>query len=226
MCGRYAVFTPPSKLKDLFGTENLPNFPPRYNAAPLQELPVIIKHRMGMARWGFVPPWAKEDDKSMAAKMINARSETVSEKPSFRDSWHKARRCLVPVNGFYEWQKDEKSGGKQAVFIHDPARECMALAGLWAKNGDLVTFTMLTKPADGAIRHIHHRMPVIIDPAQAGEWFAADERGVRAMIDSASAHHLHFHAVDNRVGKVANDDENLIAVIDPGPAPVSAGSLV
>lgn len=210
MCGRFALFAPPHKLKDLFGVDNLLNLPPRYNAAPLQELPIIIKNRMGMARWGFVPEWAAGDDKSMAAKMINARSETVAEKPSFRASWTHARRCLIPASGFYEWRKDETSGVNQPYYIYNEQQECMAFAGLWAKNGDLVTFTILTKEADGGIARLHHRMPVMLSLAQTADWFAADERGAVNLIARASGAALSYHAVGPDVGKVAHDHDGLI----------------
>lgn len=210
MCGRYVLYIAPHKLKDLFGTENLPNFPPSYNAAPLQEHPIVIKNRIGMARWGFVPSWAKQDDKGMAAKMINARSETVAEKASFRESWERGRRCLIPANGFYEWKKDEASGINQPYYIQLPEQQPMAFAGLWAKNGDLVTYTILTKPADGMIAGLHHRMPVTITPDQAAQWFAADADGARVMIGAASGQDFSFYAVGSDVGRVANDSEDLI----------------
>ncbi|MCB9990413.1 MAG: SOS response-associated peptidase [Rhodospirillales bacterium] len=218
MCGRYAFFTPPAKLKDLFGTDNLSNFPARYNAAPLQQMPVIIRHRMGMARWGFLPGWAREDDKALAAKMINARSETVAEKASFRESWAKGRRCLVPANGFYEWVKDQQSGQKQAYYISHPARDCMAFAGLWSKAGDVVTYTILTKDADGPVAALHHRSPVLIDPARAADWFNGDACVAMDLARQSRAHDLVFHPVDGKVGKVANDSEDLIMPLTAHPS--------
>ncbi|HTK84077.1 MAG TPA: SOS response-associated peptidase [Patescibacteria group bacterium] len=194
MCGRYAIFAPPQKLKDLFGTENLLELPPRYNAAPGQELPVIVHNRAGLASWGF-------------GDMINARSETVSEKPLFRESWHRRRRCLIPANGFYEW-KD-----KQPFFINRPDQNCLALAGLWLKEKDGVKFVILTKAADGAIKYLHERMPVILRPDQANEWFSGDEVRARELIALANANDLLFHPVDRSVGRVANDDETLIRAV-------------
>lgn len=208
MCGRYAIFAAPHRLIELFGSETIPNFPARYNAAPLQDLPIIVKNRIGLARWGLLPPWAGEDDKGLCAKMINARSETVAEKPAFRESWARGRRCLVPVNGFYEWQGERS--GKQAYFIHHQQDDVVALAGLWAKKNDLLTFTILTKDADGPIAAIHHRMPVILSPAQASAWFFADESSAQAMIRQAHGRDMRARLVGGAVGKVANDDESLL----------------
>lgn len=208
MCGRYAIFVAPHRLIDLFGSETIPNFACRYNAAPLQEHPIIVKNRIGSGRWGLLPPWMEEDDKGVCAKMINARSETVSEKPAFRDSWTKARRCLIPANGFYEWKGEDEA--KQAYYLHHKTDEVVAFAGLWAKKDDLVTFTVLTKDADGAIADIHHRMPVMVTPGQAKEWFAADERGAFDMIRRASGRDMMFRPVGRDVGKVANDYAGLL----------------
>ena len=214
MCGRYALYLPPAKLKDLFGTDNLPNFPPRYNAAPQQEMPVVIRHRMGMARWGFLPPWAAGDDskedRALAVKMINARSETVADKPAFREAWAKGRRCLIPANGFYEWKKDEESGVNQPYYIYPENGDCLAFAGLWVKTGDTVTFTVLTKDAEGPIAALHHRMPVLIDPARARDWFAASGAQAAAMMREIHAGNMAYHKVSSIVGKVSNDSEELI----------------
>ena len=192
MCGRYAFFAPPHKLKDLFGTENILDLPPRYNAAPQQDLPVIVHNRMGLARWGF-------------GEIINARSETAAAKPLFRESWEKRRRCLIPADGFYEW-KD-----RQPYFIHRADNECLALAGLWTKTGNTVNFVILTRAADDTIMSVHDRMPVILRPDQAAEWFAADDAGAHRLIAQASGAGLVFHAVGKDVGSAANDSAALIS---------------
>lgn len=218
MCGRYAIFAAPHRLIELFGSETIPNFPAKYNAAPLQDHPVIVKNRIGFARWGLLPPWVEEDDKGLCAKMINARSETVSEKPAFRDSWAKGRRCLVPANGFYEWKGEGDQ--KQAYYLHHKTDDVIAFAGLWSKRDDLVTFTVLTKDADAAIADIHHRMPVMLAPDQAQDWFAADERKAFDMIKQASGRDMAFRPVGRDVGKVANDHAGLLkeAVIAASPS--------
>jgi len=213
MCGRYAFYLPPVKLKSFFGLENLINMPPRYNCAPCQELPIVIKSRMGFGRWGFRPEWSKVDDAGIASKMINARSETVHEKPSFRDSWAKGRRCIVPVNGFYEWHKLE-GGGKQPYFIQHQDAEILCMAGLWSKVDDQVTFTVLTKAAEGRISELHHRMPVMLEQSQTNDWFAADQTRAQDMIAGARGDQCDAYKVSNDVGKVANDSAELIVPLE------------
>lgn len=213
MCGRYTLYAAPHKLKDLFSTENLPNFGARYNAAPLQNMPVIVKNKLGFARWGLLPPWAQTDDTLLCATMINARAESVSRKRSFAESWRKGRRCLIPANGFYEWYTDKICGTKQPYYITHKYLNCFAFAGLWSKHDDLVTFTILTKDADGDIADLHHRMPVIFTPFQNNEWFENDLTGAEKMITQTNGKNLMFHPVSPDVGKVTNDDPNLIAPV-------------
>lgn len=215
MCGRYAIYTAPHKLADLFGLSHVIDCAPRYNAAPLQDLPIIIQGRMGMARWGLLPPWAVADDRLLCAKMINARSETVAEKPAFRESWARRRRCLIPADGFYEWVTDEAARVRQPFYIHKAGGVPLAMAGLWTKTADIVTFTILTRDADGPAAQLHHRLPVLIDPARAADWFAADEGGAQAMIAAAHGRDLAFHPVGKAVGTVAHDGPELITAYPP-----------
>jgi len=210
MCGRYAFYLPPAKLKSFFGLENLINCPARYNCAPCQELPIVVKNRVGFGRWGFRPDWSREDDPAMASKMINARSETIAQKSAFRDAWALARRCIVPANGFYEWHKDAASGIKQPYYITHKVDEVLCMAGLWSKVDGQVSFTVLTKPADGDISNYHHRMPVMIERDQVGHWFEADLGNATEMIGAASGEQCSAHKVRSDVGKVANDYAALI----------------
>lgn len=214
MCGRYAFYLPPSELKKKLGLDNLLNIPPRYNCGPIQELPIVIKNRMGYGRWGFRPEWSKSDDSAMAAKMINARSETVSEKPAFKNSWLQSRRCLVPANGFYEWAKDERTGTKQPYYIQNENAPMLLFAGLWSKVDEQVSFTILTKQADENLDHLHHRSPVIVELGQASQWFEGDAQAVHDIIKRSTTQRLRFHPVSPDVGKVANDHEGLIAEIE------------
>lgn len=220
MCGRFAFYLPPSDLQRLFGCSNLVNFPSRYNAAPMQDHPVIIRDRMGLARWGMLPPWAVGDDRAMAARMTNARSETISEKPVFRESWARSRRCLVPANGFYEWY--DLNGVNQPYYIYRDNSALMAMAGLWARHGDLVTFTILTREATDPIRAMHHRMPVIFDPAQANDWFNAAPDAAARMTENQICNDIRFHTIGPAVGKVANDDPSLIVPQSPMISPKAA----
>jgi putative SOS response-associated peptidase YedK len=181
LCGRYTLTVPLSNLVDSFDVDP-PEFdyPPRYNIAPTQDAPVIAQdadgRRMGLLRWGLVPSWAK--DLSMGGRMINARAETVAEKPAFRRAF-RHRRCLVPADGFFEWkpgaEKEGPKGAKVPHWIHREDREPFGMAGLWERwtpeEGNPVhTFTIITTDAVPEIRGIHPRMPVILPPGDLDEW--------------------------------------------------------
>jgi putative SOS response-associated peptidase YedK len=185
MCGRYTLSVPLSNLIDTFDISP-PEFDyvPRFNIAPTQVVPIIAQdgegRRMGRLRWGLVPFWAK--DPGIGNRMINARSETVAEKPAFRNAFRK-RRCLVPADGFFEWKKEGTEEGKKAsktpYWIHLPEREPFSFAGLWerwAPEGaeELFTFTILTTQAAPSIEAIHPRMPVILSPRHRDRWLDPD----------------------------------------------------
>ena len=177
MCGRFVGFRSLEELKDIFpidraGCEVVAS----YNVAPSQEVLVIVKHGgenwLDRFHWGLVPFWAK--DISIGSKMINARSESIAEKPSFRNAFKK-RRCLIPADGFYEW-KGEK-GHKQPVFITLPDKKPFAFAGLWeswnnkdAEEAVYKSCTIITTRASESIRDIHHRMPVILKAEVYEHW--------------------------------------------------------
>jgi putative SOS response-associated peptidase YedK len=180
LCGRYTLSVPLSNLVDSFDVEP-PDFdyPPRFNIAPTQDAPIIAQdqkgRRMGLLRWGLVPSWAK--DLSIGNKMINARAETVSEKPAFRQAFRR-RRCLVPADGFFEWKKvggGSGKGSKVPHWIHLASGDPFVMAGLWEKwtppeAAPVYTFTVLTTDAARVIRDIHPRMPVILPLGAAQEW--------------------------------------------------------
>jgi len=210
MCGRYAFFLPPEQLKARLGLDNLLNIPPRYNCAPMQTLPIVVKNRSGFARWGFRPEWASRDDPAMAAKMINARTETIAEKASFKDSWAKGRRCLVPANGFFEWAKDAHTGVNQPYYIQAAQADMLYFGGLWSKVDGQVSFTILTKAADENLAHLHHRSPVMIDESQADAWFNGRVQEAESLVQQSTTAVLRFHKVGLDVGKVANDHDGLI----------------
>ena len=207
MCGRFKLV---ASLSDILGTFGAAT---RLNGGDWQggfeqmtpgvDCPVLIHGQVGLARWGFVPHWAADD--KMGPKLKNARSETAHEKPSFRDSWEH-RRCLVPANGFYEWPEGDTAKGqkKPCYFIHDPDYPLFVFAGLWSKwqnpetGTDLVSFTILTKPADGDIASIHSRMPVILRMPDALQWYRADAGVRQALIGGCNAKSLiadPYHAV-------------------------------
>lgn len=185
MCGRYTLSVPLSNLVDSFDV--LPpefDYPPRYNIAPTQDAPVIAQdeagRRMGLLRWGLVPSWAK--DLSIGSRMINARSETVAEKPAFRRAFRR-RRCLVPADGFFEWKKgdggEERKSPKVPFWIHRGDGSPFAMAGLWEKwspegEAPVYTFTILTTEAAPEVMNFHQRMPVILPRQLHDSWLAAD----------------------------------------------------
>lgn len=182
MCGRYTMHTDVDKLIEQLKLNFVEiELTPRYNIAPTQDVPVIVETEKGRSvkafRWGLVPHWAT--DVSIGNKMINARAETLAEKPSFR-SLIKSHRCLIPADGFYEWQKGEGKT-KTPYFIHRKDEEPFAFAGLWAewqeKSTDtppIQTCTIITTSANELMEPLHHRMPVILPPDAREEWLNPD----------------------------------------------------
>lgn len=176
MCARYEIDAPPEDLAEVFALAEVPAVKPRWNAAPTQLLPVVRAAEDGarhidLLRWGLVPAWA--DDPKIGSRMINARSETVTTKPSFRSALRR-RRCLVPVTGFYEWTGE--AGRKRASIFRVGGGRPFALAGLWETwrgAGDanpLVTFTILTTSANEVVARLHDRMPVVVAPGDHATW--------------------------------------------------------
>ncbi len=170
------ITSPVEAIRALFGVEERPNLPPRHNVAPTQSVPVVRLTAGGegrelvLVRWGLIPHWAK--DPSIGNRLINARAESVADKPSFRDAFRR-RRCLVVADGFYEWQK--LGTRKQPFLIRLKNREPFAFAGLWSRwrtpeGGDLDTCTIITTDANPLLAPIHDRMPVILAPADHACW--------------------------------------------------------
>lgn len=211
MCGRYSLTSPIEGLRALFGFDELPNLQPRYNIAPTQDVPVVRDSADGgreftMLRWGLVPAWSKEVGGS--APLINARGETVAEKPSFRDAFAK-RRCLIPADGFYEWKKAGK-GAKQPHRIALPNNAPFAFAGIWecwrsAQSELLESCALITTAASEQIVDIHHRMPVILRPDTYDNWLAEPS----PELITAYSGELRAYPISTEVNKVANDDGTL-----------------
>lgn len=217
MCGRYTLTVPLSNLVDTFQVEP-PEFDyvPRFNIAPTQKVPVVAQdsrgRRMGLLQWGLVPSWA--DDPSMGSRLINARWETVGEKPSFRSAFRR-RRCLVPADGFFEWKKEGE--GKTPYWIHRADRESLAFAGLWERweprEGDpLFTFTILTTEAIPEIREIHPRMPLVLPPSDWDQWMDSetDTQALSRVLQEYRGPSLAAFPVSTRVNTPRNDDPSLI----------------
>jgi putative SOS response-associated peptidase YedK len=222
MCGRYSLTTAPEALRRLFDFDNLPNLAPRYNIAPTQLAPVVRLRDGGPARelvllrWGLIPSWAK--DASIGSKMINARADTAADKPAFRAAF-RARRCLVPADGFYEWRSED--GRKQPFRIGFKGGAAFAFAGMWEswtvrdgpEAGSVVeSYTILTTEANDKLRPIHERMPVILPPAAYAGWLdpATPPESARALLQPHPAEPMAFYRVSTRVNNVRNDDPGCI----------------
>lgn len=178
MCGRFNLRATPAELQNFFDLFREPAVTPRYNIAPTQSTLVCRldgdgERELVPLRWGLIPSWSK--DMKIGASLINARAETVSEKPSFRTPFKK-RRCLVPANGFFEWLREGKQ--KQPYHIHQADDSLFAMAGIWERwtheEHPLESFSILTTSANQLMRTVHDRMPVIITPDLFSEWLAPD----------------------------------------------------
>jgi putative SOS response-associated peptidase YedK len=213
MCGRYTLSSPVEVIADLFEIA-YPSLPhsPRYNLAPTQEAPVALVREPGAPRtlealrWGLIPYWAKEA--SIGNRMINARAESVADKPAYRYSFKK-KRCLVPTDGFYEWKKEGKA--KQPYLIRRHDRQPFAFAGLWSSwrnpEGSLVeTFTILTTDANTEIRELHDRMPVVVARPDFGLWLdpkVDDAERLQALLKPAPEGDLEMVRVSKNVNSPA-----------------------
>ena len=214
MCGRFAFYSPTEASAALFGVANAPALAPRYNIAPTQDIAAIRmtdsnERELVMLRWGLVPSWAK--DPAIGNRMINARAETVAEKPAYRTAYRR-RRCLVLADGFYEWRKE--GAGKTPYLIAPANRQPFALAGLWEhwvsrETGESISSaTLITTEANKFMAALHHRMPLVLEPGGAEHWLAGGDDA----IDHARAHMPALSAwpVDRRVNNARNDDAGLI----------------
>ena len=223
MCGRIVQLSHPDAIARLFATAGPPpNAPARRNAAPGQDLMAVRQHpqtggrRLDLLRWGLIPSWAT--DARIAWKLINARSETAHATPAFRDAWRR-RRCLVPVDAFYEWRPEGKL--RQPYAIARPDRAPFALAGLWewwkdpAGGGEVRTFTILTTQANARLAPLHHRMPVVVPPERWAAWLDPASAPPDGIAAPRPDDELEAWPVSTRVNSAANDDPGML---DPLPA--------
>jgi putative SOS response-associated peptidase YedK len=225
MCGRFVITSAPEALGRLFGYVDQPNFPPRYNVAPTQPLPVVIAEngarQFRLMRWGFIPAWVK--DPRGFALLINARAETVLDKPAFKNAIRR-RRCLIPADGYYEWSQSETR--KRPYFIH--ARDGQpfsfaALAETWiGPNGEeLDTVAIVTTAAGPDLAVLHPRVPVTIAPHDFERWLDCSNDDVDAalpLLTAPAKGEFVWHEVSTRVNRTANDDAQLILPITPEQA--------
>jgi len=220
MCGRFVITSPPEALRQVFGYIEQPNFPPRHNIAPTQPIPVVIiengVRHFRLMRWGLLPAWVKDVRKFTL--LINARAETVNEKPAFKNAM-KRRRCLIPADGYYEWQASETR--KRPHFIHRRDGGPIGLAGLaetWiGPNGEeLDTVAIVTAPASADLAVLHPRVPVTIAPADFERWLdcnVCDAETAMMLLTAPEAGEFAWHEISTRVNRVANDDAQLILPI-------------
>lgn len=218
MCGRFALRSSPDEIRRLLGYGEQPNFPPRYNIAPTQAVPVIfaehgVRH-FRLMRWGLIPSWVK--DPKQFSLLINARLESVNEKPSFRGAM-KYRRGLIPVDGFYEWQKT--GGVKHPFFIHARGEKPFAFAALWETwtdrdGSEIDTVAIVTTSANGTLAPIHDRMPVMVPPELFDAWLdcdSVDAKQAAALVGRAPDDVFEAYEISPRVNSVKNDSPDNLA---------------
>ena len=219
MCGRFTLSTPVQTLAELFDVKEKAALPPRYNIAPTDPVLAVrvpsesANRELALLRWGFVPAWAKEI--GVGNRMINARSETVATSPAFRAAFRR-RRCLIPADGFYEWQRLER--GKQPFFIHMRDEQPFAFAGLWEiwEGGDgavVESCTIITTEPSDLVRPVHDRMPVILDPEHYELWLDPRQKPDRlqALLRPYAADKMVAEPVSTVVNNPANDVPECIA---------------
>ena len=223
MCGRFTNSATPEQVKTEFkvGAKNPNVFEPRYNIAPSQMIDVVYELEteriLSQLKWGLVPDWAK--DESIGNRMINARAETITEKPSFREAF-KSRRCIIPASGFYEWQKKE-TGAKKPFYFYLKDKDVFGFAGLWESwvdktTGELLeTCTIITTEANEVLKPVHERMPVILKSENYNEWLDAkikDTDKIQKLLKPYPAKEMISHEVSRSVNI---PDTNLPELILP-----------
>lgn len=226
MCGRYAIITAPEAIRRLFGYHERPNFPARYNVAPTQPVPIVRlqagERHFALVRWGLIPAWVK--DPKAFTLLINARGESVLDKPAFSNAM-KRRRCLIPADGFYEWKRT--GDAKQPYFVRLRSGAPFAFAGLWetwtGPNGEeMDTAAIVTTAANKTVADIHDRMPVMLSPDQFELWLDSDrvrDREAAEILKPLPDDAVEAHPVSHAVNHVANDNPELVEPVEAAPAP-------
>lgn len=221
MCGRFTLHSRLNLLLQQFAIEAGPELAPRYNIAPTQQVPVVRMTTSGRElvpmRWGLVPFWAK--DVKIGNRMINARAETVASKPAFRNAY-KSRRCLVPADGYYEWQKRGKE--KQPFYIHMEDGQPFAMAGLWeswhtGKEDAVESFTIITTDANAATEPVHDRMPAILSPEEYEMWLDPEFEGKDALFALLRPYELEeivLEPVSTHVNNPRHEDAECIRILE------------
>ena len=223
MCARYRLSRRKQLIQEYFDTADEVDWEPRYNIAPSQNVGIIRQDRakperhLSLARWGLIPYWAK--DPSIGYKLINARSETVTDKPAFRKAFE-CRRCLIPADGFYEWKRAEKAKQPFRFGLHDDS--LFAFAGLWDRWKDgsglvVESCSILTTTPNALLADVHDRMPVILSPEHYDLWLDPGFRctkALTAMLGPFDATLMRRYPVSTRVNFVRNDDPECAAALE------------
>jgi putative SOS response-associated peptidase YedK len=229
MCGRYAITSAPEAIRRLFGYDEQPNFPPRYNVAPTQPVPIVRmiegRRQFALVRWGLIPAWVK--DPRGFSLLINARGESLEEKPAFRAAL-RYRRCLFPADGFYDWRREGERA--RPYYVRRKAGGAMAFAGLWENwmgpNGEeMETAAIVTTRANRMLATVHPRMPAIVPPEAFDLWLdsrSVDVTTAAALIAPAPEDMLEMHEVSPAVNSAANDTPGLI---EPVTAEATAAAV-
>lgn len=221
MCGRFTNRAKPEQIKSEFkvGNKNSVLFEPRFNIAPAQMIEVVFQPEteriLSQLKWGLVPSWSK--DAATSKGLINARAETLTEKPSFREAF-KSRRCIIPASGFYEWKK-KGTAAKQPYYFYLNDKEIFGFAGLWEEwldkqTGELLeTCTIITTEANDVLKPVHDRMPVILKPESYDEWLdtkAKDTNRLQELLKPYPADKMDSHTVSRSVNIPDSDSPELI----------------
>lgn len=231
MCGRYLITTAPEAMRRMFRYPEQPNFPARYNVAPTQPIPIVRlndgQRQFALVRWGLIPAWVK--DPRAFSLLINARGDSVNDKPAFRNAM-KRRRCLIPADGFYEW--NEHGGRKRPYAVRPADGEPVAFAGLWecwtGPNGEeMETAAIITTDASRDLHAIHHRMPVVVEPDAFDFWLDCrnvDALTAAALLVPAREGFFQAYEISTAVNRVANDTATVLEPATEQPAVDAAGA--
>jgi putative SOS response-associated peptidase YedK len=225
MCGRFTLSQTAQTIAEVFALEEVPPVESSYNIAPTQFIATIkqaegsVRRQFQRMRWGLIPSWSK--DPKIGNRLINARAETIHEKPSFRSGF-KNRRCLIPSDGFYEWQKQE-TGSKQPYYIYLRNHKLFAFAGIWdrwtgADGEEVESCTIVTTQANPFVASLHDRMPVILNPEEYDLWLSPlnnhDSDRLKSLLQPYPAAQMEMHPVSQRVNKTNQNDPELIAFLN------------
>jgi len=222
MCGRFALKTPPRSIQEHFHLPETAYLSPRYNIAPSQTI-AVVRHLPGktfrqldMLHWGLIPAWAK--DMKIGYKMINARGETLAQKPSFRSAF-KTRRCLIVADGFFEWKRSARS--KQPFYVHLADGAVFAFAGIWESwnsplGSTVESCTIITTSPNELLQEVHERMPVILHPKEYATWLRdlTPEHSLHQLLVPYPAAEMEIHRVSSLVNNPKNDSISCIQPID------------